>query len=80
MSDTRIQEKIRAGRLPRLLAECKSDAQIIEEFYLATLSRAPDAAERDFALAHVASSADRPTALADLVWALINSREFLTNH
>jgi hypothetical protein len=80
MSDPRIQEKIRGSRLARLLAENKSDDQIITEFYLATLSRYPDPSEREFALAHVASCPDRATAHTDLVWALINSREFITNH
>jgi hypothetical protein len=80
MSDPRIQEKIRGGRLARLLADNKSDEEIITEFYLATLSRLPDPAEREFALSHIASIAERSAGHMDLVWALINSREFLTNH
>ena len=80
MSDPRVLEKIRDGRLARLLREQKSDGEIVEEFYLATLSRMPDAAERDFALDTITASNDRTEALFDLVWALINTREFLTNH
>jgi hypothetical protein len=80
MSHPRVLEKIRNGRLARLVAEQKSNAEIVEEFYLATLSRLPDAAEREFALDHIAASDDRAEALFDIVWALINTREFLTNH
>jgi hypothetical protein len=80
MSDPRILEKIRGGRLRRLLEQKKETAQIVDELYLATLSRGPDADERDFALAHVAAGEDRAAGLADLVWALINTREFMTNH
>ena len=80
MSHPRILDKIDRGRLARLLAEQKSDADAIEEFYLATLSRLPEVAERDDLLAHIVASGDRTAALTDIVWALINSREFLTNH
>ena len=80
MSQPRVLKKMRDGRLARLLAQQKSDAEIVEEFYLATLSRLPDAAERDFALDHIRASDERPSALFDIVWALINTREFVTNH
>jgi hypothetical protein len=80
MSDPRVLAKIRGGRLARLLREQKPDEQIVEEFYLATLSRWPEADEREFMLDHVAASEDRAEGLFDIVWALVNSREFLTNH
>ena len=80
MSHPRVLDKIRSGRLARLLREQKSDDEIVEEFYLATLSRLPDAAERGFARDHIAASDERAEALFDLVWALINTREFITNH
>jgi hypothetical protein len=80
MSHPRVMEKIRGGRLARLLREQKPNDEIVEEFYLATLSRLPDAAERDFAQHHIAASDDRAESLFDIVWALINTREFLTNH
>jgi hypothetical protein len=80
MSHPQVLEKIRAGRLARLVAEQKSNDQIVEEFYLATLSRPPEAAERAFALDHIAASDNRWIALFDIVWALVNTREFLTNH
>jgi len=80
MSHPRVLEKIRGGRLARLLREQKSDDEIVEEFYLSTLSRMPDSTEREFALNHIAASKNRAEALFDIVWALINTREFLTNH
>jgi hypothetical protein len=80
MSDPRVVAKIRQGRLARLLNENWSDSGIIGDFYLATLSRPPAAEEREFCVRHVAASESRATGLADVVWALINSREFTTNH
>jgi hypothetical protein len=80
MSDPRVLAKIRGGRLAALLREQKSDEQIVDEFYLATLSRWPEPAELEFALGHIAASEDRAEGLFDIVWAVVNSREFITNH
>jgi hypothetical protein len=52
----------------------------IDEAYLRTLSRTPSAAERTTALAS-AEEAETPIhGLSDLLWALINSKEFILNH
>jgi len=80
MSDPRVIEKISSGRLARLLNDGATDAAIVEEISLATLTRLPDDAERDAVWRHLAESADRRAALADVVWALVNTREFATNH
>jgi hypothetical protein len=80
MADPRVLDKIRGGRLSRLLAANRDDTEIVEELYLATLSRPPDDDERRFALHHVSQSADRRAGLTDVVWALVNTREFIANH
>ncbi len=63
-----------------VLATDKSDNQIIDELFLATLSRFPDPDEKRSALQHIQNSKDRNKAYRDTVWALINTREFITNH
>ncbi len=65
------------NRIGRLLAAGKSDAAIIEEFYLAALCRPPSATERQTALAMITRSKDRRAAVEDLVWGLVNAKEFL---
>jgi len=65
------------NRIGRLLAAGKSDAEILEEFYLAALCRLPSARERQAALAMIERSKDRRAALEDLVWGLVNAKEFL---
>jgi hypothetical protein len=80
MSDPALLKKLTAGRLPKLLAEKKTDGEVIEELFLATLSRTPDERERTAALAHVADKKDRTKAFAGVLWALINTREFILNH
>jgi hypothetical protein len=80
MTDPVLLKKIESGRLRSLLAAKLTDAQVIEELFLATLSRWPDAAERKAALEHVRNAKDRKSGLVDVVWALLNSRELILNH
>jgi hypothetical protein len=80
MSDPALLGKITGGRLQRLLAEDRTDAEVLEELFLATLSRYPDARERRAALGRVGAAADRRAGLTDVAWALINTREFILNH
>lgn len=68
------------GRLARLLDEGASDRRIIEEFYLAALSRFPEPEELAELELAVRLRADRRAALADFVWALLCSHEFAENH
>lgn len=65
------------SRLDKLLqAEPpRSNAEIVDEIYLAALSRPPSASEREVAAAHIAEF--RAAGAEDLVWSLINSLEFL---
>jgi hypothetical protein len=55
----------------------------IEALFLATLSRKPTPAEASRLLAHVNKGGTKATerkALSDVLWALLNSTEFLFNH
>jgi uncharacterized protein DUF1553 len=70
------------GRIDRLLATGASDREIVEEFYLAALSRLPS--QEELAALETGLGAERKTgsrreAIEDFVWALLNSQEF-TNH
>jgi Protein of unknown function (DUF1549)/Protein of unknown function (DUF1553) len=50
MTDAALCEKIKSGRLKDLLGSGRCDAQVVEELFLATLSRAPDVDELSAAL------------------------------
>ena len=67
------------GRLSQLLASKKSDDDILDELFLATLSRFPSP-EKKAALKRELAGDDRVEALRDLFWALLNSKEFAFNH
>jgi hypothetical protein len=77
-----VEGKIAAGDglIARRLAEKKPAAEIIDELYLAALSRSPTETERAKAVAFVAAEQDPRPALEDVLWTLVNSKEFLFNH
>jgi len=76
-----LHEKIRApeGRLTQILKSFAEDHEAIDELFLATLSRLPTPEEREEILGAMVG-ADRTEAMADLFWALLNSKEFTFNH
>jgi hypothetical protein len=68
------------NRIGRLLKGGRTDAEIVDEVYLAALCRRPSAAERRALLDHVARAPDRRKAWEDASWAIVNSKEFLLRH
>ena len=68
------------GSLARLLQSGRPHDQVVEELYLATLSRFPEPVERDLARTAIARAGDPKRGLEDVFWALLNSKEFLYNH
>ena len=70
------------GYVSELLTSGKSDDAIVEEAYLATLSRMPTPREKSGLLTELngADEATRKLMVEDLFWALMTSREFLFQH
>ncbi len=67
------------SRVERLLETYKDDnARVVDELFLATLSRPPSPAERQVALEALAR--DRVKGAQDLQWALVNQVEFFFNY
>lgn len=65
------------NRIGKLMAAGKSNADMLEEFYLAALCRKPTEAESRKILAYLGTAKDRRAAWEDVTWALVNSKEFL---
>jgi hypothetical protein len=65
------------GRLPQLLSSTQDDAHLAEELYLTALSRLPTAEESQQAIAFIQQASSRHAAFEDLMWTLLNVREFL---
>jgi hypothetical protein len=65
------------NRLSQLLKRGQTDAEILDEFYLAALCRRPSDLEKHRILATLATAPDRRGAWEDVLWAILNSKEFL---
>jgi hypothetical protein len=68
------------GRIARLTRDKTPPEVALDEIYLAAFARQPTASERQLALEYIARQSDGRKALEDVVWAIVNSREFLLNH
>jgi len=68
------------GRVARAVNAKKPPKEIIEEFYLATLARRPTAKEEALALGLFQKAPNSKEGAEDLMWALLNMKEFLFNH
>ena len=83
MNSDGLQAKLahQSGRVAALASGELSESQIIEELYLASYARLPDEEEHAIALGEFSKpGATRQTASEDILWALINSAEFVFNH
>lgn len=60
--------------------EARSDEEKLHELYLWVYARPPQAEELQVALAHIEKNSNKQLAYEDILWALINTKEFLFNH
>lgn len=77
MIDNLVLEKIKEGEIRSLLK--LEDEPLVKRLYLRLLGRLPEQEELAIGIDHL-NSTERETAFDDLVWALLNTREFITNH
>jgi hypothetical protein len=68
------------GRVAKLAKAKTPPKKAIEELYLAALARLPNADEQKQALDYLAKQKDLRRGLEDVLWALINSKEFMFSH
>ena len=82
MNGDALNDRIKSGRVvAKLIADKKSDREIIDDLYLRTFGRMPKEKELAAINQSLATAADnRQAALEDLFWALMNSKEFYFNH
>jgi hypothetical protein len=80
MADPVMYDKIqKADRLTSILAKT-DDKEALDELYLTTLTRLPTDAERAKLTAYLARKKDRRKAYTDILWAVVNTAEFIFNH
>lgn len=78
----RVREKIysEGGRVAQILGDASDDATRIEEIYLAAVSRLPSDTERQTCLSYVQERNSSLRSFQDIMWSLLNTREFILNH
>jgi Protein of unknown function (DUF1553)/Protein of unknown function (DUF1549)/Bacterial Ig-like domain (group 2)/Bacterial Ig-like domain len=69
-----------SGRVTRLLAEHPRNEELIDELYLITVSRPPNEQESLQCQAILSDASTRREGAEDLLWALLNTKEFLFVH
>ena len=72
-----VQPKSSLAKRPITVLEVD---KLINETFLRTISRMPSANELNMARADISSNPDKIGAVKDLLWALLNTKEFLVNH
>ena len=74
---TRLTDELKKipGNTPVLEQE-----QIVQQAYLRTVCRFPSEQEQSKAIEYLATSSDRRIGIRDLIWALVNTKEFILNH
>jgi Protein of unknown function (DUF1553)/Protein of unknown function (DUF1549) len=80
MNSPETQNKIANGRVGRLIKDKKTDEEIARELFLWSFSRMPRSDELESVLGYVRSAKDRKSAIEDVLWSLLSSKEFLFNH
>ena len=82
INDQEVLNKLddRGGRLPMLMKSISVDSELIAELYLTALSRRPTEEELKAHLKHVESAPSRAAGMKNVLWALINVREFVFVH
>jgi hypothetical protein len=82
LNSTQIQRKIEQSRMVEFQSQSKkTPREITTNLYLGILSRYPTEDELQAAVAYATSGKIKPReAVVDLIWALINSAEFLYRH
>ena len=79
MSSTNVHARVAnpEGRLPKLLEANSDNDELIDELYLTCLTRYPSEKERHVLRDYFASDVPRLEAAQDVLWSLMNVREFI---
>jgi hypothetical protein len=78
----RVRDKIYSeeGRVAKIVSEHSENARRIEEIYLVAVGRLPTESEQSACLAYVSERESSLRAFQDVLWSLLNTREFILNH
>ena len=77
-----VQQALAAGdgTVSQLAGTEAEPGALVEEMYLAAYCRLPEEVEKQNLAEYIASSEDKRAALEDVMWTILNSKEFITQH
>jgi hypothetical protein len=68
------------GRAEAMAKDARPDAEKVDELFLWALARKPTPEQRELALAHIAkNTTNKKVAYENILWALLNTKEFVFN-
>jgi hypothetical protein len=82
LNSDEVQNKLSrpGGRAEKMARDSRPDAEKVDELFLWAFARKPDEEQRDLALRHIGkNSANKKVAYENILWALLNSKEFQFN-
>jgi hypothetical protein len=79
LNSPELMAKVQGRRAQVLAADSRAHQERIDELYLAALSRSATVDEQAVVQRHIQGSLSEPAAYADVLWALLNTKEFLFN-
>jgi hypothetical protein len=79
-NSTEILSKVSNGRTKLLVSDKRTNEEKLRELYLIAFSRAPSPQELAALVAHIEKKGNPQAAYEDILWALINTKEFQFNH
>lgn len=68
------------GRVAKLVKAKTAVPAVVEELFLTAYSRKPTAPELNRATEYIVTATDKQKAVEDVLWAILNSKEFMFNH
>jgi hypothetical protein len=82
MTDPNVLDKFKSGsgRVEKLAKSKLTAEELADELFLAALARFPKAEEKADAVKHLKDAKTRAEGITDVLWALVNTREFILNH
>ena len=77
-----IQDKLSSasGRVSNLNKRLLDPTALVDELFLTCFARYPNTKERTRSISYLIAGSDREHAAQDLLWAMINTTEFVFNH
>jgi len=68
------------GRAEKMVRDARPDAEKVDELFLWAFARLPSPGQKEIALAHIGKhAANKKAAYENILWALLNTKEFMFN-